>query len=172
MPGSKADKQKTRAEGPPFSLWRLSLAVGCLRLRWAFGWQPAGAERPFGDARNPLVAQALTAIPGRVGPAALFSSGFLNPHPPACEHIQIRALFHNGNRLFEDRAILTPDHEDWCFLPFEGDSSDDHPLVVAEEDGRRWRREFYDRLEQTGRVFGVVLCGAPPRRFPVSPEPN
>lgn len=161
------DMQKAKAGRPP---WRLSLTVGLLRLLRALGWQSPGAKEPFGDARNPLVARALAALPGRVGPAAILSSGFLDPHPPACEHIQIRALFYNGNRLFEYRADLTPDHEDWRFLPFEGDSSDYHPLVVTEEDRRRWRREFYYRLEQTGQVFGVVLCEKPPRRFPVPPS--
>ena len=70
------------------------------------------------------------------------------------------------------RGVAVPDHEDWRFLPFEGDSSAYHPLVVTEEDGLRWRREFYYRLEQTGSEFGVVLREAPPQRFPVSPEPN
>ncbi|EYB66407.1 hypothetical protein DEIPH_ctg139orf0135 [Deinococcus phoenicis] len=172
MPDTKTDRQKTSAEGLPFSLSRLSLAVGFLRLLRALGLQSLGAKEPFGDECNPLVAPALAVLPGRVGPAAILSSGFLDPHPPACERIELRALFYNGSRLFEYRSDLTSHHEDWRFLLFEGDSSAYHPLVVAEEDGRRFRRDFHYRLEQTGQEFGVVLRETPPRRFPASPAPH
>lgn len=138
-PNPKTDGRKTSAEGLPFPLSRLSLAVGFLRLLRAPGLQSLGAKESFGDGRNPLVAQALTVFSGRV--SGHFQQRLSGPLFPVCEHIEIRALFYNGSRLFEYRADLTSDHEEWRFLPFEVDSPTYHPLMVAEEDGRRWRRE-------------------------------
>lgn len=167
---TETNVQKTQVERPSFLLWRLSLAVGFLRLLRTFGWRVADARGPFGDARNPLVAQALADLPGRVGSGATLSVGFLDPHPPACEQVQVRAVFHDGGRLFEYTAVRTGDHETWRYDPFQGDPAQYNPVLMAEEDGRQGKREFYYRLERTGDGFGVVLRETPPRRF--SPEPN
>lgn len=97
---TETDMQKTHLERPSFLMWRLSLAVGFLRLLRALGWRVTDARGPFGGARNPLVAQALADLPERVGSGATLSVGFLDPHPPACEQVHVRAVFRDGGRLF------------------------------------------------------------------------
>lgn len=149
---------------------RLRLLVPVLRLFKALGWRSSADARPFGDERNPLVSQALAAMPERIGPGAILSSGFLDPHPPTCARVEVRALFYDGSGLYEYQADLTPDHEDWRYRPFVGDSSDYHPAVVDEEEGRQFAREFYYHLQQSGSEFRVSLRDTPPRRFPTLPE--